>query len=102
MAENIPGLSSTNLKEREIGFILGMNRAGLSYSQIAVECARSKSTIGSVIQRHGNESIIGATPALPKCDKRSLIHIVNKNRRAPLAEITKQLPEKISVRTLQR
>src|SRR5436190_22816227 len=46
-----------------------MNRASLSYSQTATECARSKSTIESVIQRHGNESITGATSAPPKHQK---------------------------------
>ena len=73
-----------------------------------MECECSKSTIRSVIQRHGNESITGATPTppkhktIPERDKRSLIRIVNKNPRAPLIQITKQLPEKISVWTLQR
>src|SRR4030095_9798928 len=74
----------------------------------AQQVGRSQSAVTRVTQRYDIKTFHRVTPPLgpqksiDEHEQRTIVHQVHKNRQASLFDITNVLPEKISMRTLQR
>jgi transposase len=103
-----PGRTTANLSDLEVAYILGMSDAGASNTAISAQMSRSRSAVANAIEKYDIKTFTGVTPPpgnpkkLTERQKRTLKHVTRKNRRKTLEDITNILPQKSSVRTLQR
>jgi len=96
------------LTTEEKGRIVGMRNAGLKGSEIARKLGHPASTVYTVLANYDKRGTVeprkssGRPPKLSDRDRRHLNQLVNKNRKAPLAEITNMLDANVSARTVVR
>ena len=108
MAEKTLGQTSSNLTDVGIGYILGLNNAGLSHQDIADKCSRSQSAVTRIMQRYDIKTFTGVKPppgpqkAIEEQELRTIVQEVKKNRWSSLSDVINILPNKISTCTLQR
>jgi predicted transcriptional regulator len=85
-----------------------MRKAGLSIGQIAEQENLPKSTVQTVLQNFKKRGTVdtpkvkGRPQKLSDRNTRALKHLILKDRRASLAELTNNLPISVSRRTVQR
>jgi transposase len=103
-----PGRTTANLSDLEVAYILGMSDAGASNTAISAQMSRPRSTVANAIEKYDIKTFTGVAPLpgnpkkLTEHQKRTLKRVMCKNRRKTLEDITNILPQKSSIRTLQR
>jgi len=88
--------------------IVGMSLAGSKAAKIAHTLQVHKSTVSRILKLHEKTGTVerkmssGRPRKLTERDERSLVSVVNKNRRATLTDIANSLPTKVSKNTVRR
>lgn len=90
------------------GQIVGMGKAGSEASKIAHTLSVNKRTVLRILKKYKEEGTLepktspGRPRKLDDRDVRSVVSVLNKNRRATLSEITNSIPAKVSKATVRR
>jgi transposase len=88
--------------------IVGMSMAGSKGIVIANTLQVHPSTVSRILRQHEQAGTVerkmasGRPRKLNERDERSLVFIINKNRRATLSDIANSLPTKVSRTTVRR